>query len=336
MLELEHIGLGLGGKMLGVFQPVGMVGNHRAAGTGGDDLVAVEAVTADVADGARKLACEGTFGIPGAQGFGSVLNQNQAVPFGNIGQTDHVGHVAEYMNHAQCFYVGAGSFVVQFAVPQFTADTAELLHGIRVDAQRIITADEDGLGTHITGQRIDGGNEGQRGDNDLIPAGDPGGHGGQVQGAGTGIAGYGAPGAQVAGQRFFKFRDLAAAGGHPPRGDGFPGQFSFTGTKIRDRKRDKLRHNDCLHVSLPLVCGIYLQIYIVIIQRLPCYGKRKLDFAPQKQKETQAGQAVSLNYGRRITDSSVLPCVCRPGPGYPAPHRRPAPRSPGGFRPHGP
>ena len=56
--ELQHIALGLGGQVLGVFRPVGMVGNQHAARTGGDDLVAVEAVTARIAHGAGEFACQ--------------------------------------------------------------------------------------------------------------------------------------------------------------------------------------------------------------------------------------------------------------------------------------
>ena len=111
--------------MLGVLCPVGMVGHHGTAGAGGDDLVAVKAVAADVADGTGKLAGEGPGGVAGAQGLGGVLNEDQAIAAGNVGETDHVGHVAEDMHGFQRLHMGAGGFVVQLALPQFAVIPAE-------------------------------------------------------------------------------------------------------------------------------------------------------------------------------------------------------------------
>ena len=142
--------------------------------------------------------------------------------------------------------MGAGGLVVQLAVPQFAAGAAEFLHPVGVDAQRVVATDKDRLGAHIAGQRADGGDEGQRGQDDFVPPGDAGGQGGQVQRAGTGVAGYGTVGAQIAGQGLLKLGDLAAAGGNPAGGDGLAGQLGLPGAEIGHRKRDKLRHTDCL------------------------------------------------------------------------------------------
>ena len=53
--------------------PIGMIGDDRTACAGGDDLVAVEAVAADISDGTGKLTLEGAVDVLGTQGLGSVL-----------------------------------------------------------------------------------------------------------------------------------------------------------------------------------------------------------------------------------------------------------------------
>ena len=65
--------------MLGVLGPVSVVGHDHAACAGGDDLVAVKAVAADVADGARKLTGKRAVGAAGAECLGGILNDDEAV-----------------------------------------------------------------------------------------------------------------------------------------------------------------------------------------------------------------------------------------------------------------
>ena len=60
--------------MLGVLGPVSVVGHDHAARAGGDDLVAVKAVAADVADGARELTGKRAVGAAGAESLGGILN----------------------------------------------------------------------------------------------------------------------------------------------------------------------------------------------------------------------------------------------------------------------
>ena len=129
------------------------------------------------------------------------------------------------------------------AVAQFAVVGAEVLNSVGVDAKAVVAADEDGFSADVAGQRVDGGDEGQRRDNDLIPAGDADGHSGQMQRAGTGVAGHGAGHAHVGGQCFLKLGDFAAAGGDPAGGDSLTGKLCFAGAEIRDRKRNKFRHN---------------------------------------------------------------------------------------------
>ena len=243
MQKLQHVGLGLGGKVLGVLGPIGMIGDDRAACAGGDDLVAIEAVAADISDGTGKLALEGAVDALGTQGLGSVLDQNQAVAAGDGHQAGHIGHVAEDMHSFQRLDMGTGGLVVQFAVAQFAVVGAEVLNSVGVDAKAVVAADEDGFCADVAGQRVDSGDEGQGRDDDFIPAGNAGSHSGQVQGAGTGVAGHGAGHAHVVGQRFLKLGDFAAAGGDPAGGDSLAGKLCFAGAEIRDRKRNKFRHD---------------------------------------------------------------------------------------------
>ena len=277
--KLQYVGLGLGGQMLGVLGPVSVVGHDHAARTGGDDLVAVEAVTADIADGARKLTGKRPGGAAGAQGLGGILNQNQVIALGNGRQAGHIGHVAENMDDFQRLDVGAGLFVVQLIAAQLAVVRTEILHRVGVNAQAVVAANENRLGPHIAGQRVDGGDKGQRRHNDLVPAGDARRHCGQVQRAGTGVAGHGAGHAHVGGQRFLKLRDFAAAGGDPPRRDGLSGQLGLAHAEIRNRKRNKSRHNNASiiqqsHRNCP--ADRILQIFYFIIPLLRGESKKKM------------------------------------------------------------
>ena len=265
--------------MLSVLGPVSVVGHDHAACAGGDDLVAVKAVAADVADGARKLTGKRAVGAAGAECLGGILNDDEAVALGYRHQAGHVGHVAEHMHDLQCLDVCAGGFVVQPAVPQLAAVRTEILDGVGVNAQGVVAADEDRLRADIAGQRVDGGDKGQRRDDDLIPAGDAGGHSGQMQRTGTGVAGHGAGHAHVSGQRFLELRDLAAAGGHPPRRDGLPGQLGLARAEIRNRKRNKFRHGTASKLypgARRAAADGILQIFYFIIPRLQDKGKKKM------------------------------------------------------------
>ena len=146
------------------------------------------------------------------------------------------------MHHAQRAHAGTGFVIVQPVLFQGAVVGTKILHGVRVNAKGIVAADEDRFRAHIAGQRVDSGNKGQGGHNHLIPAADARRHCGQMQRAGTGVAGHGAGHAHVSGQRFLELRDLAAAGGHPPRRDGLPGQLGLARAEIRNRKRNKFRH----------------------------------------------------------------------------------------------
>ena len=240
--KLQQVGFCLGRKMLGVFRPVGVVGHDGTARAGGDDLVAVKAVAADIAHGAGKLTGKFAGGKAGTQRLGGVLNQNQMVLLRNLGQALHIAQIAENVYHLQRLDVGAGGFVVQLAVPQLAVSGTESLHRVGVDAKGIIAADKNRLCAHIAGQRVDGSNKSQRRYDHFIPAGDARRHRRQMQRTGTGVARYGAGHMYIVGKRLLKFGDLAAAGGHPPRGDGFPGKGSLTRAEIRNRKGNKLRH----------------------------------------------------------------------------------------------
>ena len=181
----------MGRKMLGVFCPIRVVGHDGTARAGGDDLVAVKAVAADIAHGAGKLTGKFAGGKAGTQRLGGVLDQNQMVLLRDLGQALHIAQIAENVYHLQRLDVGAGGFVVQLAAAQLTALGTESLHGIGVDAKGIIAADKNRLCAHIAGQRVDGSDKSQRRYDNFIPAGDARCHRRQMQRAGTGIARHG-------------------------------------------------------------------------------------------------------------------------------------------------
>ena len=215
----------------------------------------------------------------GAERLGGILNDDEAVALGYRHQAGHVGHVAEHMHDLQRLDVCTGLVIVQPVLFQGAVVGTKILHGVRVNAKGIVAADEDRFRAHIAGQRVDGGDEGQRRDDDLIPAGDAGGHSGQMQRAGTGVAGHGAGHAHISGQRFLKLRDLAAAGGHPPRRDGLPGQLGLARAEIRNRKRNKFRHDTASKLypgARRAAADGILQIFYFIIPRLQDKGKKKM------------------------------------------------------------
>ena len=183
------------------------------------------------------------------------------------------------MDDFQRLDVGTGLFVVQLIAAQLAVVSTEILHRVGVNAQAVVAANENRLGPHIAGQRVDGGDEGQRRHNDLVPAGDARRHCGQMQRAGTGVAGHGAGHAHVGGQRFLKLRDFAAAGGDPPRRDGLSGQLGLAHAEIRNRKRNKSRHNNASiiqqsHRNCPV--DRILQIFYFIIPLLRGESKKKM------------------------------------------------------------
>ena len=239
MVKLQQVRLGLGGAVLAGFRPVGVVAHHHAARAGGDDLVAVEAVAADVPDGARGAARVGAGGVAGAQRLGGVLDENEVVGFGQRHQAGQVGHVAEHMHHHHGLDMGAGGVVDEFAVLQGAAAGAELLHGGGVQTQGIVTAQKHRLCAHVAGGGVDGGDEGQRRNQHLIPGAEAGGHGRQMQRTGAGVGRHRTGHAHISGKFFFKFRHLAAAGGHPAGGDRLGGVGGLFFAKVGHGKRYK-------------------------------------------------------------------------------------------------
>ena len=242
MQKLQHIGLGLGGKVLGVLGPIGVVGNHKTACAGGHDLVAVKAVAADIAHGAGGLASQRACGVAGAKRFGGVLNQNQLVAAGNVQQAGHIGHIAKHMHHAQRAHAGTGFVIVQPVLFQGAVVGTKILHGVRVNAKGIVAADEDRFRAHIAGQRVDSGNKGQGGHNHLIPAADARRHRGQVQRGGAAVGGNSARHAYISSQCFLKFANFGTAGGNPAGSNSLGSVSCFFFAEVRHGKRDKTRH----------------------------------------------------------------------------------------------
>ena len=178
----------------------------------------------------------------GAQRLGGVLDQGQAVAAGNVQKAGHVRHVAEHVHHAQRLDMGAGFVVIELAVAQRAAVGAEILHRVRVDAQRVVAADEHRLGAHIAGQRVDGGDKGQRGHDDLVAGADARGHSGQVQRRAAGVCGHRLGHAHIIGDGLLKLGNAGAAGGHPAGQHRRAGGVGLFFAEIGDGKGDKFTH----------------------------------------------------------------------------------------------
>ena len=241
--KLQYVGLGLGAQVLGMVKPGGIVAHHHAARAGRDDLVAVETVTAQIPEAARKPPGQRPGRIVGAKSLGCVLNQNQAIAAGNLRKARHIGHIAEHMHDDQRRDFCARSIVVQPVGFQRAAVRAEILDRVGVEAERIIAADKNGFRPDIAGQRVDRRDEGQGGHNDLLPGAKAGRHRGQVQRRGAGVRGHGARHLHIRRKGLLKLRHAGAACRHPARGDclGCAGKLLLS--KIRNRKRDKTRHH---------------------------------------------------------------------------------------------
>ena len=227
--------------MLCMLGPVRMVGDHHAAAAGSDELVAVEAVNAHVADGTGVLAREGTAGVVGAQSLGGILDQNQVVFLGDAGELHHIRHVAEHMHHQQGLHMAAGGVVDQLAVFHVALLFAEALGGGGVHAQAVVTADEHRLGIGIA-HRVDRGDEGEGGHDHLVAHAHAGDQHGQVQAGGAAVAGHGPVHVHIVGDGLFKVAHLAAAGGHPLADHRVVHIFFFLAGKIGNGQRNKVCH----------------------------------------------------------------------------------------------
>lgn len=80
---------GLGRQKPRLLHPIGAVRQQSAAPGGGDDLVAVEAQDADVAETAARLAMHGR-----SKGLRGVFHHEKAVAAGHFGQRIHTGRHA--------------------------------------------------------------------------------------------------------------------------------------------------------------------------------------------------------------------------------------------------
>ena len=224
-----------------------VVRHDHAARAGGDDLVAVEAVHADVAHRARHLSGERTLGVTGAERLGGVLDEDEVVLLGNFQQPRHRGHVAEHVHDDHRLDVRARRLVDAAAPAHLGVGLEVFLHERGADAQAVAAADEDGLGARVA-HGVDGGDERQRRHDHLVAAPDAGREHREVQAGRAGVARHGARRAAVVGDGLFKFRHKAAAGGHPLADDGVVDILVLVAAEIRHGQRDEFR----FHYVFPL------------------------------------------------------------------------------------
>ena len=211
--------------------PVGVVRDHHAAGAGGDDLVAVEAVDAHVAHGAGHAARQRALGVAGAQRLGRVLDEHQVVFFCQRQKGGHVGHVAEDVHHHDGPHPRAGALVVAAAAAHLTVLGEKPFRQGRVHAQRVVTADEHRLCPHIA-DGVHRRDKGERRGQHLVPAAHTRHQIGQMQAGGAAVAGHRGGHACVPRHFLLKLAHQAAAGGDPLADDRAVDVLFFVARKV--------------------------------------------------------------------------------------------------------